>query len=293
MFASPEAIARIKNQTPDDVARAKLGAGQILNSPAMPPQNDWSSLPDPGGAAPATPTAPGAPTAGMSPDQVRQYVTNFFASKGVTPNPTSIDYWTQKYSSPEFNGDFKYWGDRLAQADEFTGGGGQQGGGATGQLGGMIGGGGQGMTPEQVMQQDPGYGFRLGEGLKGMERGAAAKGTLLTGGTQKALQRYAQDYASGEFGNVFNRNLALGQLGLGAASQAGAFGSNYANQQGNLLTGNADAQGAGSIAQGNIWGQLPSTLAGLYDFYKKPSTGGGTDPFSGVPGGFGTAGTSF
>src|SRR6478609_9496739 len=37
--------------------------------------------------------APGGLTSGMSPDQVRQYVTNYYASRGVTPDPTSVDYW--------------------------------------------------------------------------------------------------------------------------------------------------------------------------------------------------------
>lgn len=233
------------------------------------------------------PTDPGNATAGMSQDQVRQYVTNYFASRGVTPNPTSIDYWTQKYSDPSFKGDFQYWQQRLGQADEFTGGpqggGGGVGGGGGGGFGG--GGGGGGLTPEQIMQQDPGYQFRLGQGLQGIERGAAARGTLLTGGTQKALQRYAQDYASGEFGNVFNRNLSVGQLGLGAASQAGNLGTGYATNATNLLTGNANAQGAGSLAQGNIWSSLPTDLAGLYDYYKNQNKSGVSyNPTGSVPG---------
>jgi hypothetical protein len=57
------------------------------------------------------------------------------------------------------------------------------------------------------LQADPGYGFRLSEGLKALERSAAARGGLLSGGTGKALTRYGQDMASQEFGNAFNRSL--------------------------------------------------------------------------------------
>lgn len=51
----------------------------------------------------------------------------------------------------------------------------------------------------------PGFQFRLGEGLKALERSAAAKGTLLTGGALKGEQRYAQNAASGEYKDVYNR----------------------------------------------------------------------------------------
>lgn len=55
---------------------------------------------------------------------------------------------------------------------------------------------------------DPGYKERLAMGVDARERSAAAKGSILGGGQQKALERYGQDYASNEFGNVFNRALS-------------------------------------------------------------------------------------
>lgn len=59
-------------------------------------------------------------------------------------------------------------------------------------------------TAEQAINS-PGFQFRLGEGLKALERSAAAKGTLLTGGTMKGLSDYSQNSASQEYGNVYNR----------------------------------------------------------------------------------------
>ena len=56
---------------------------------------------------------------------------------------------------------------------------------------------------------DPGYNERLAQGQQALQQSAAAQGTLLTTGTQKALERYGQDYASNEYQNVYNR--ALGQ----------------------------------------------------------------------------------
>jgi hypothetical protein len=139
------------------------------------------------------------------------------------------------------------------------GGGGAAGGaiGAAGAMGGM----------------DPSYGFRFAEGQKALERSAASKGTLLTGGTLKALASYGQNMASTEFGNIFNRNYQLAGLGLNAAqtgaqagssygSQAGALGSNYSANQGNLITGQGNANAAGQIGASNAWGETINNVAG-------------------------------
>lgn len=67
---------------------------------------------------------------------------------------------------------------------------------------------------------DPSYQFRLNEGLKALERSAAARGTLRTGNTLEDLMRYGQDYASTEYGKAVDRargqyetNLNVSQLG--------------------------------------------------------------------------------
>ena len=60
-------------------------------------------------------------------------------------------------------------------------------------------------------QADPGYAFRLSEGQKALERSAAARGGLISGGALKAATKYGQDMGSQEYGNAFNR--ALTQYG--------------------------------------------------------------------------------
>ena len=119
---------------------------------------------------------------------------------------------------------------------------------------------------QNFLQMDPGYGFRLGEGMKALERQQAARGNLLSGGALKAGQRYAQDVASQEYGNAYNRLAQLANVGPAAAGVANALGQNYAtgasnlmSQQGQvganaLLTGAAARQSAyGDVGQ--IWGK--------------------------------------
>lgn len=111
-------------------------------------------------------------------------------------------------------------------------------------------------------QADPGYAFRLGEGQKALERSAAARGGLISGGALKAATRYGQDMGSQEYQNAYNRYQTnrtnqlqpLGNLmsmGQSAASNQGAAAGNYGNAGANLITGAGNAMAGGITGAGN------------------------------------------
>lgn len=111
-------------------------------------------------------------------------------------------------------------------------------------------------------QQDPGYGFRMSEGMKGLERSAAARGGLLSGATLKGIQRYGQDLGSQEYTNAFNRyqterNARLNPLqslaGIGQTStnQLVAGGQNYANAAGEAMGAAGQARASGYMGSAN------------------------------------------
>lgn len=113
---------------------------------------------------------------------------------------------------------------------------------------------------------DPGYAFRMAEGAKALERSAAARGGLNSGGTLKALTRYSQGVASDEFTNAynrfnsdrdrrFNRLSSLAGVGQTANSTIANAGQNYANQVSANQIGVGNARGANYIAQGNAIGE--------------------------------------
>jgi hypothetical protein len=104
---------------------------------------------------------------------------------------------------------------------------------------------------------EPGYGFRLGEGMKALERLQASRGNLLSGGAMKAGQRYAQDLASEEYGKSFNRLANIAGIGQTAAGAAGTAGQNYAGQAGEL-----GMQGANALVSGRI-GRTSAYTGGL------------------------------
>ena len=95
--------------------------------------------------------------------------------------------------------------------------------------------------PEQF-QADPGYGFRLAEGQKALERSAAARGGLISGGALKAATRYGQEMGSQEYTNAFNRYQAERQARLGPLQSLTGVGQTTANTIG----------GAGQTMAGNV-----------------------------------------
>jgi hypothetical protein len=77
-------------------------------------------------------------------------------------------------------------------------------------------------TGEVDLQADPGYQFRLSEGLKALDRQAAARGGLISGAALKASQIYGQDMASQEYGQAYGR--ALTEYGLDQELNQLAYG---------------------------------------------------------------------
>jgi hypothetical protein len=131
-------------------------------------------------------------------------------------------------------------------------------------------------TPEMFAKGiDPGYQFRLKEGMQGLERSAAARGGLLSGATLKGITRYGQDAASQEFTNAFNRYQAertgtlnpyqsMAGMGQSVANQVGNMGMNYANQAGEAYQGAANARASGYVGQANAIGGAIGNISNQY-----------------------------
>lgn len=115
-------------------------------------------------------------------------------------------------------------------------------------------------------QQDPGYQFRLNEGLKAVGAAASARGMNNSGATLKALTRYGQDYASNEYQKGYDRQMnrlsMLAGYGTNANSNNQANNTNYANQVSNNYTNMGNAQGAAYLSGANRLTNLLSTVGG-------------------------------
>lgn len=111
-------------------------------------------------------------------------------------------------------------------------------------------------------QADPGYAFRMSEGMKALERSAAARGGLLSGANLKNTQRFGQELASQEYQNAFNRFQAtrtgtlnplqsLSGVAQSSANTLGAQAGQYGNAMASNIIGAGNAQAAGQIGQAN------------------------------------------
>jgi hypothetical protein len=124
-------------------------------------------------------------------------------------------------------------------------------------------------------QADPGYAFRLSEGLKGMDRQAAARGGLISGGALKAAQRYGQDVASNEYQNAYNRynqnrsqryQMLTGQqtAGANATNAQNQSSANYANAAGDAYMQAGNARASGYVGQGNAMSQAAGNIGNYF-----------------------------
>jgi hypothetical protein len=126
--------------------------------------------------------------------------------------------------------------------------------------------------------RDPGYKFRLRQGLKALDRTASARGGLLSGGALKAAEQYGQNLGSQEYGSAFdrynteqnnlfnrfqigqtnqyNRLASLSGMGQQTAQQLGQAGQQYAQNAGNLAVGAGENQANSLLAQANARGSM-------------------------------------
>jgi hypothetical protein len=126
-------------------------------------------------------------------------------------------------------------------------------------------------------QQDPGYAFRMSEGMKALDRTAAARGGLLSGAALRGATRFGQDMASQEYTNAFNRyqtnranqlNPLQSLMGAGqtAAGQVAGAGTNFANQAGQNYMNAGNARASGYVGSANAWS---NALGNAYNQYNQ------------------------
>lgn len=77
----------------------------------------------------------------------------------------------------------------------------------------------------QDAQNAPGYQFGLQQGEQALQNSAAAKGVLRTGGTLKDILGWGNQFATQNYGNVFNQQAQV--YGTNRSNAADAYNTNY------------------------------------------------------------------
>jgi len=152
--------------------------------------------------------------------------------------------------------------------------------------------------PQFNFQADPGYQFRMNEGMRGVNNNMSAQGMSLSGATMKALQKYGQGMASQEYGNAYDRfskdrqfdygvwgdaynrqaeekgqqwgrGTSLANVGINAANQMGNYSMNAGQSVADTVIGGGNAKAAGIMGVGQAVGNIGQNLssAGQIPFY--------------------------
>jgi hypothetical protein len=155
--------------------------------------------------------------------------------------------------------------------------------GAANSLANLLQGGFHAPTLEEA-QQNPGYQFALQTGTNALEKGAAARGNLLSGSEGTALQQYGQGLGEQNYQQVYNRALEnymtnyqtlmggaglgsasvgrAGQLGQAAAQNIGGIDLTGADMQARQINNAAAARASGYLGSANAWSKAAGGMAG-------------------------------
>jgi hypothetical protein len=127
-------------------------------------------------------------------------------------------------------------------------------------------------------QASPGYQFRLGEGIKAVERSAAARGLLGSGATMKGIQRYGEGLASSEYENYANALRSMAGIGQTSVQSTGAQGIATGQGVAQAMTQAGNARASGYANTGAAVNQGVSNVLGAYLGGSSGGSGGFTQP---------------
>jgi len=113
-------------------------------------------------------------------------------------------------------------------------------------------------------KESPDYQFALDQGLQGLDRSAAARGSLYSGGHSADLLKFGEGLASQNYGNFYNRLAGLSGTGQTTASGLGTLGANYASNIGNIGINNANNQRDSIYDRTNAGTNATNQLVGAF-----------------------------
>lgn len=128
----------------------------------------------------------------------------------------------------------------------------QGGAGAFSQLQGLLGlNGGNSASQLATLRNSPGYQFAFDQGLQGIDRSAASRGLLLSGGQLKDATTFGQGQADQLYNNYANQLMGASTLGANAAAGVGTQGTLAAGLSGQATEAAGTALGSGATGVAN------------------------------------------
>lgn len=134
---------------------------------------------------------------------------------------------------------------------------------------------GGGQPDYSAFYDSPDYQFALQQGVQTLDRSAAARGRLYSGGYGQDLTKYGQGMAAQQLGNYTNRLASIAGVGQTASNNLASLGANFANQYGQNLNNAADARSSAYAANANANSNLANGLGQAANYYWQYRNGSG------------------
>lgn len=107
----------------------------------------------------------------------------------------------------------------------------------------------------EAFRRSPDYQVAMKEGISALDKSAAARGLLLSGGQVKELAEFGADLGAKNFGNYANRLMQLIDTGRSASGTTAQLGANTASNIGNAYMATGEAQASGIVGAANAQNQ--------------------------------------
>ncbi|HDS1140082.1 TPA: hypothetical protein QDZ75_004159 [Stenotrophomonas maltophilia] len=140
------------------------------------------------------------------------------------------------------------------------------GGAGGGSAGGSVNPG-TGVADFSQFYQTPDFLVARDEGINALDRGAAARGGLYSGGADADRMTFASNLGSKAFGNFTNNLSRLSGLGSQANSELNNLGQNTGAQVGNQLANAGNARASSYLNQGQAWNNALAGVGGAIGDY--------------------------
>lgn len=124
-------------------------------------------------------------------------------------------------------------------------------------------------------KNSPDYQYARDQTQQGIERGAAMRGSLYSGGTNVDLANALNGIASQNYNNFYNRLADLSGTGRSTASGLGGLGMNMATNIGNNLQDAGKARASAYSAIGDTNSQLAAGIGGIFNRWYQQNQWGG------------------
>ena len=124
-------------------------------------------------------------------------------------------------------------------------------------------------------KNSPDYQYARDQMQQGIERGAAMRGSLYSGGTNVDLANALNGIASQNYNNFYNRLADLSGTGRSTASGLGGLGMNMATNIGNNLQDAGRARASAYLSTGDTNSQLAGVVGGAFNRWYQQNQWGG------------------